>query len=88
MAASKKTRRTGRPRGRPRKGAELADRLLSVRLAPADWALVEGLVEQQRERLRAAGAMPEVAERVGTADIVRSLLRQAAQAAGIPRPEA
>jgi hypothetical protein len=72
-----------RPRGRPRKDSEVADRLLSVRLAPADWALLEGLVEQQRAALRAAGAMAEAAERVGAADVVRGLLRQAAREKGL-----
>lgn len=72
-----------RPRGRPRKDGEVADRLLSVRLAPTDWALLEGLVEQQRAALRAAGAMAEAAERVGAADVVRGLVRQAARDKGL-----
>jgi hypothetical protein len=72
-----------RPRGRPRKDGEVADRLLSVRLVPADWALLEALVEQQRAAMREAGAMTEAAERVGAADVVRGLVRQAARASGL-----
>lgn len=81
--AATKAPKSTRPRGRPRKDGEVADRLLSVRLAPTDWALLEGLVEQQRAAMTAAGAMAEAAERVGAADVVRGLLRQAARASGL-----
>lgn len=80
---SKTAKPTVRPRGRPRKDGEVADRLLSVRLVPADWALLEALVEQQRAAMREAGAMTEAAERVGAADVVRGLVRQAARASGL-----
>ena len=75
-----------RTRGRPKKGGEVADRLLFVRLAPADWDLLVALVEQQRATMREAGAMAEVAERVGAADVIRGLLRQAARTSGVVPP--
>lgn len=64
--------------GRPRKAAEAAERLLSVRMPPADWELLEGLLEHEKAKLCEAGAMPEAAERVTFADVVRGLIRREA----------
>lgn len=71
-----RARRVGRPR---KPDGEAARDIVAIRLAPADLTLLRGLVEHQRQWLEANG----LAATVTPADMVRTLIRQAARAYGL-----
>jgi hypothetical protein len=57
--------------------------VIPTRWTDADKALLEALVESERAKLREAGILSATADRVGAADVLRSLVRQEAERRGL-----
>lgn len=72
------------PGGRPPKDAHgAADHIIGLRLTPPDKALLDAIVGQEQDKLRAAGMMTAVAGLVRPADVLRSMIREEAQRRGL-----
>lgn len=83
MSSKKKTegaRKMGRP---PKNGAGAAERVVGLRLAAPDLALLEAIIASEQEKLRASGIMSAVAELLRPADVLRSMIREEAKRRGL-----
>lgn len=71
-------------KGRPAKNAGgAADHLVGLRLAPSDRGLLDAILLDEQNKLRASGIMSAVADLLKPADLLRSMIRAEAQRRGL-----